>query len=81
MKMVTATVLVCCQAGRYSDVLKALEKKRGVKKAIPVLGRWDLVVQVEAGSLEALGRVSLTLARIAGVRAIETLVEFPSQEG
>lgn len=75
--MVTATLLVCCQAGKYPDVLKALGKRRGVKKAFPVLGRWDVVVQVEADSLESLGKTTLTLARTAGVRATETLIEFP----
>jgi len=75
--MVTATVLVCCQAGEYSNVLKALEKRRGVEKVITVLGRWDLVVRVEARSLEALGKITLTLARTMGVRAMETLIEFP----
>lgn len=75
--MVAATILVCCQGGKHPSVLKALEKQRGVKKAFPVLGRWDIVVQVEADSLEALGKTTLTLASTAGVRATETLIEFP----
>lgn len=47
-----------------------------MKKAFPVLGRWDIVAQVEAKDLKALAQTSLRLARKPGTRAVETLVEF-----
>jgi len=56
--------------------LAALKKVRGVKRAFPTTGRWDLVAEVEAADTKALGETSMKIHALLGVRATETLVGF-----
>ncbi len=49
-----------------------------VRRAFPVLGRFDIVADIEADSSEELGRAVLKINRLAGVVFTETL---PQVEG
>jgi DNA-binding Lrp family transcriptional regulator len=71
-----AYVLICCEAGRFSDVVKTLKGFREVKRAFSVLGRWDAVAEVEAADVKALGEIALKINALSGVRATETLISF-----
>jgi len=73
---VPACILICCESGKYKDALAALKKVRGVKRAFPTTGRWDLVAEVEAADTKALGETSMKIHALLGVRATETLVGF-----
>jgi len=79
--MVCACVLIRCEAGKIPDVssLLAVAQKikgfEGVKTAFPVLGRWDVVIELEASNIETLTATVLKINKLSGVRDTETLVE------
>lgn len=79
--MVSACVLIRCEAGKVLDVASLLavaERIRGfegVKTAFPVLGRWDVVVELEAPTIEALTATVLKINELSGVKDTETIVE------
>lgn len=74
--MVSACVLIRTEHGRFEDVVKAVSQIRGVKRAFPVLGRYDVVVEVEATDMRDLGATVLRMGRLSGVVFTETLVEI-----
>ena len=76
IKMVVACILVCCEAGKYKDVLAELKKIGGVRRAFAVHGRWDIVAEIEVADPKELGEAVLKLHEMAGVRATETLVSL-----
>lgn len=73
--MLCACVLVRTSHGRFEDVVEFLCKLKGVKRIFPVLGRYDVVVDLEASDLEALDATVLRMGKFAGVVFTETLVE------
>ncbi|MFQ6076276.1 MAG: Lrp/AsnC ligand binding domain-containing protein [Candidatus Bathyarchaeia archaeon] len=74
--MVVACMLICCEAGKFRDVASGLGEIQGVKQAFSTHGRWDVVVEVEAADVEALGEISVKVHSLPGVRATETLIGF-----
>jgi len=74
--MVLACILICCEPGKFKDVVRELRKIEGVRRAFSVHGRWDAVVEIEAADLKALGEAVLRLHGMPGVRATETLISF-----
>ena len=77
--MVLACILICCEPGKYSEVVSELKKIKEVKKAFGVHGRWDVVAEIEVANLKALGDLALKINGLKGMRATETLTGF--QEG
>jgi len=79
--VVSACVLIRCEAGKVMDVASLLavaERIRGfkgVKTAFPILGRWDIVVELETSTIEALTATVLKISELSGVRDTETIVE------
>jgi DNA-binding Lrp family transcriptional regulator len=74
--MVFACVLICCEAGKFRDVVGELKKLGGVKRAFGVHGRWDAVAEVETADTKALGELALKINGLRGVKANETLAGF-----
>ncbi|MEM2341483.1 MAG: Lrp/AsnC ligand binding domain-containing protein [Candidatus Bathyarchaeia archaeon] len=74
--MVSACVLIRTEHGRFEDVVKVVSQIRGVRRAFPVLGRYDVVAEVEASSMKDLGATVLRMGRLSGVVFTETLVEI-----
>lgn len=74
--MLSACVLIRTSHGRFEDVVKFLGQLKGVKRIFPVLGRYDVVVDMEASDLKALDYVVLKMGKFAGVVFTETLVEI-----
>lgn len=72
--MVSACTLVCCKGGESGAVLERIKGIDGVQRAFRVLGRWDIIVEVEVADMEALKRTCLSVNGLEGVRATETLV-------
>jgi len=77
--MVTAFILVKVGTGEQLNFAKsakeAMEKISGVKKVHGVFGRYDLIVQVEAPTLEELSRIITDKMRaIPGVLSTESLI-------
>jgi len=69
-------ILICTESGKFKDTLEALKKVKGVKRAYPTSGRWDIVTEVEAADIKTLGETSMKIHGLQGVRATETLVGF-----
>lgn len=73
--MISACVLIRTSHGRFEDVVEFLEQLKSVKRIFPVLGRYDVVVDLEALDLEALDATVLRMNKFAGLVFTETLVE------
>lgn len=74
--MLSACVLIRTTHGRFEDVVEFLGKLEGVKRIFPTLGRYDVVVDLEASNLKALDAAVLKMGKFAGVVFTETLVEI-----
>ena len=74
--MVSACVLIRTERGRFEDVVKSVSQIKGVKKVFPVLGRYDVVAEVEALDMKDLGATILRMSKLSGVVFTETLVEI-----
>jgi len=77
--MVMAFVLIKLGTGEYLSIAKSAKEEigkiKGVVKVYGVFGRYDLVAQVEAPTLEELSRIITDKIRsIAGVLATESLI-------
>jgi len=74
--LVSACVLIRTERGRFEDVVKEVSQLKGVKNIFPVLGRYDVVVDVEAKDMKELGSIILRMGRFSGVVFTETLIEI-----
>jgi uncharacterized protein with GYD domain len=77
--MVSGCVLIRAEKGRYADVVRRLRQLKEAKHVFAVLGRYDVVADIEAPSVEVLGRTILRMNRLAGVVFTESLVEVVSK--
>ena len=77
--MLSACILIRTAHGRFEDVVEFLAKLKGIKRIFPVLGRYDVVVDVEALDLEALDSTVLRMNKFAGLVFTETLIEVKSR--
>jgi len=78
-KMVTAFILVKVGSGEQLNFVKSVKEEigkiKGVQKVHGIFGRYDLLVQAEAASLEELSRIVIDKMRaINGVLSTESLV-------
>ncbi|MCX8192098.1 MAG: Lrp/AsnC ligand binding domain-containing protein [Nitrososphaerales archaeon] len=73
--MVSACVLIRSEKGRSGEVLNRLKQLPGIVRAFSSLGRYDIVIQLEAPDYKALGQTVLRMGSISGVVFTETLVE------
>jgi len=71
-------MLIRTERGKFEDVVKRLNQIAGVKAAFPVLGRYDIAVDIEASNSKELGRSILKANRLAGIVFTETLPEVES---
>lgn len=74
--MTSACMLVRTERGKFDEVSKHLKLVPGVVRAFPVLGRYDIVVDIEASDSRHLGRAIIKVNRLAGVVFTETLPEI-----
>lgn len=76
MLLLSACVLIRTVRGRFEDVVQAISQLKAVKRVFPTLGRFDVVVDLEASDFNELGPVVLRMGNFAGVVFTETLVEI-----
>ena len=74
--MPSACILIRTSSGRYKDVCEAVKKLKGVVRVFPVLGRFDVVADVEFEDPKALTALVRRIGRLGGVAFTETLVEM-----
>jgi DNA-binding Lrp family transcriptional regulator len=70
-----AYILIQTAVGRQGDVSTEIARIDGVVEADPVTGPYDVVVMVEAGSLDELGRG--VLAQIEAIDGITRTLTCP----
>jgi len=73
--LLSACVLIRTLHGRFEDVARPIRRMKGVERVFPTLGRYDVVVDLEASDLKEIGNTVLRMGKIAGVVFTETLVE------
>lgn len=78
--MLNACVLIRTSHGRFEDVVEFLGKLKGVKRIFPVLGRYDVVVDLEALDFNAISSAVLRMNKFAGLVFTETLVEVKEKD-
>ena len=74
--LLSACVLIRTVHGKFEDVVRSIRQLKAVKRVFPTLGRYDVIVDLEASDPEELGGTVLRLGNIAGVVFTETLVEI-----
>lgn len=74
--MLSACVLIRTGYGRWDDVVKSFRQLKEVKRIFSVLGRYDVVVDLEVSDFAELSSTVLRMGRFAGVVFTETLVEI-----
>jgi uncharacterized protein with GYD domain len=74
--LLSACVLIRTTHGRFEDVVKFLAQIEGVKRIFPTLGRYDVVIDLEAADLQDIDAAVLKMGKFAGVVFTETLVEL-----
>ncbi len=70
--MVKACVLVKTVPNVTDKILANIKKMNGVRKAYAAIGRWDIVVFIDA-SAEETRNIAVSINSIDGVRSTETL--------
>lgn len=73
--MIRACMLIRSERGKFREVAEKVRQFKEVKDAFTVLGRYDVVVDLEAEDFRELSSVALRIGRLAGVVFTETLVE------
>ena len=76
--MTSACMLIRTEAGKFEKVADNLDQILEVKRAFAVIGRFDVVVDLEAADPKALAKTVMKVNRLAGVVYTETLVEVQS---
>lgn len=79
--MISACVLIRTRRGEFDEAVEKLKQLKGVKRVFPVLGRYDVVIDLETTDSSTLGNTVLKMGRMAGVVFTETLVEIHRKEG
>ncbi len=74
--MVSACVLIRTSGGKFEDVVKMILQIKGVERVFPVLGRYDVVVDMGDMDHRDLGSAALRIGKMVGVVFTETLVEI-----
>jgi uncharacterized protein with GYD domain len=74
--LLSACVLIRTVHGRFEDVVSSFSHWKAVKRVFPTLGRYDVVVDLEASDLKEIDATVLRMGNFAGVVFTETLVEI-----
>jgi len=73
--LISACMLIRSERGRFENLVKTLHQIPEVKGAFSVLGRYDVVVDLEASDSKQLGKAITRANHLAGVVFTETFPE------
>jgi uncharacterized protein with GYD domain len=76
--MISACVLIRTERGRFDEVVDRMKQFKETKNVMAVLGRYDVVVDIEASDYDSLGHTVMKIGKIGGVIFTETLPELKS---
>lgn len=74
--MISACVLIRSERGKFDEVVKKITQFKETKRVFAVLGRFDVVVDLEAPDFQTLGNIIVKMGKMGGVVFTETLVEL-----
>jgi|YelNatPaOPRAMG01_1025707.scaffolds.fasta_scaffold262533_1 uncharacterized protein with GYD domain len=74
-----ACILLKCKPGAYRQVAKRIQSMSNVKIVFPTLGRWDVVLKIEANNIRNLANIVRRLRAIDEIEYSETLAELPGK--
>lgn len=69
-----ACILIKTATGKFPAVAKVVPHLKGVKAAFSVMGRTDVVANVDVPDLRSLSDLALRIGKIPDVVATETLI-------
>lgn len=79
--MAKAYVMMNCDLGSETEIIKSLEKIEGVKEAYGIFGLYDLIIQIELDSENAIqNTVTKTIRKMSKVHSTMTLIQSGSEE-
>jgi len=74
-----AYVYLQVEPGRISQALAALSTTQGVRRAVAVIGEWDILLHAEGSDLDSIARVVLSeLHQVPGVTRTSTAPVVPA---
>ncbi|MBW9140251.1 MAG: Lrp/AsnC ligand binding domain-containing protein [Candidatus Aramenus sp.] len=76
MSSVKGYVLIITSIGKETDISNELKKIQGVREATPVYGEYDVVVVIEAQSLEELNKIISQIRRNPNIIRTVTLISM-----
>jgi DNA-binding Lrp family transcriptional regulator len=75
IRLISACILIRTERGRMEELAKKLRQIPEIKRAFPVLGRYDIVADVEAANGKQPARAVTKTMRLGGIVFTETLPE------
>jgi DNA-binding Lrp family transcriptional regulator len=76
MSIVKGYVLLITSIGKETDIVNDLKRIQGVKEATPVYGEYDIVVEIEAPTLEELNKIISQIRRNSNIIRTVTLISM-----
>jgi len=70
-----ACILIRAMPGKVVKVLDEVKKVKGVVKAFPVYGRYDIVAFVDAPDFNSVSKISGEINAVKGIKSTETAIE------
>lgn len=74
--MISACILIRTERGRFDEVVERMKQFTETKNVIAVLGRYDVVVEIQVPDYESLGKTVMKMGKMGGVVFTETLPEM-----
>jgi uncharacterized protein with GYD domain len=74
--MIFACILIRTERGRFDEVVERMRQFKETRNVMAVLGRYDVVVDIEVPDYDSLGTTVMKMGRIGGVVFTETLPEM-----
>ena len=74
--MISACILIRTERGRFDEVVERMKQFSETKNVIAVLGRYDVVVEIEVPDYDSLGKTVMKMGKMGGVVFTETLPEM-----
>ena len=74
--MISACILIRTERGRFDEVVEHMKQFSETKNVIAVLGRYDVVVDIEVPDYESLGKTVMKMGKMGGIVFTETLPEI-----
>jgi uncharacterized protein with GYD domain len=74
--MISACILIRTERGRFDEVVDRMRQFKETKNVMAVLGRYDVVVDIEVADYDTLGTIVMKMGKIGGVVFTETLPEM-----